>query len=195
MVSSLCVKWEVFNTTGLACDLDSTFAEVIPFAGAALFQRKYWLRFGRRYWEEGAQRAHTSHTCHLCEGQTWAPLHSDFFLTHRWSKEESNITQHHFPDTSPSGTKGSLLMNGEAVMEAPASSQQGSLGVWVHSPLFKDWMAAHGASWMQVTHGFLLARGRNTLTVGRIKLFFASDDYPSCFPREEMNFQLIMTLD
>lgn len=137
-------------------------------------------------------RAHTSHACHLCEGQTWAPLHSDFILTHRCSKEESNITQHHFPNTSSSGIKGSSLVAGEAVMKAPASSQQGSLCVWVHcTPLW----GLNGCPQMQVSSGFLLARGRNTLTVGRIKLFLASNDYPSYFPREEMNLQLIMTFD
>lgn len=47
MLCSLHVKWGVFNTTGLACDLDMAFAEVIPFAGAALCHRERWLHFGK----------------------------------------------------------------------------------------------------------------------------------------------------
>lgn len=39
MLCSLCVKWGEFDTTGLACGLDSAFAEVTPIAGAALYHR------------------------------------------------------------------------------------------------------------------------------------------------------------
>lgn len=60
---------------------------------------------------------------------------------------------------------------------------------------FRDQMAAHSAPGMQIANDFLLARGRNILTVRRVNLFLASNDYPSCFPREEINLQLIMTLD
>lgn len=117
---SLRAKWEVFNSTGLACDLDSPFAEVIPFAGAALLHRKCCLHLGKHSWEEGARGEFTPAMPATCvRGK---PVHSDFVLTHRCNKKESNqnTTSQH---TSPSGIEGSSLMYGEAVTKAPASSQ------------------------------------------------------------------------
>lgn len=95
MFGCLC-EMGVFNTAGLACDLDSAFAEMISPLLELHSSTERWLHFGRHYWEEGAG-VHTCHACHLCEGHTWTPLHSDFFLTQRCSKEESNNTNHHFP--------------------------------------------------------------------------------------------------
>lgn len=59
MLCSLCVKWEVFNTTGLACGLDSALAEVTPFAGAALYHKECWWSFGE-LWLLGG-RSKSSH--------------------------------------------------------------------------------------------------------------------------------------
>lgn len=176
MLCSLCVKWEVFNATGLPCDLDSTFAEVTPFAGAALYHRECWLHFGRLWLLEEA-RVHTSHACNLCEGQTWAPLHSDLFLTHRCSKGESNVTQHHFPAHIPLWHWGQLANGWWSCHEIPSTLPTGI-------PLCVS--ALHPFLWLptvppqlQVADGFLLAKGRNTFTVGRVNLFLASN---ACLP-------------
>lgn len=195
MLCSLCVKWEVFNTTGLGCDLDSTFAEVIPFAGGALYHRECWLCFVRLWLLEG-ERVHTSHACHLCEGQTWAPLHSDLFLTHRCSKEETNTTQYHFPAHIPLWHRGQLA-NGwwrcPWKLQHPPNRDPSMCDCT--ASLFRDQMVAHCAPQLQVANGFLLARGRKTFTVWRVNLFLAISVYPSCFLREEINLQLILTLD